>query len=55
MYNDSNIGRFRYSGPMGIKPEQRADQCVECGECEAACPQNVTVIEWLKKVHAALG
>jgi predicted aldo/keto reductase-like oxidoreductase len=55
MYNDANIGRFRYSGPMGIKPEQRADQCVECGECETACPQNITVIEWLKKVHTALG
>ena len=55
MYGDMNIGKFRYAGPMGIKPENRADQCVECGECEEKCPQKVTVIEWLEKVHEALG
>ena len=55
MYGDMNIGKFRYAGPMGIKPESRGDQCVECGECEEKCPQNVTVIEWLKKVHESLG
>jgi len=54
MYGDLNIAKFRYAGPMGIKPEQRADQCVECGDCEEACPQKVTVIDWLKKVHTAL-
>jgi uncharacterized protein len=55
MYGDMNIGKFRYAGPMGIKPENRADQCVECGECEEKCPQKITVIDWLKKVHAELG
>jgi predicted aldo/keto reductase-like oxidoreductase len=54
MYGDVNIAKFRYAGPMGIKPEQRADQCVECATCEEACPQQVTVIDWLKKVHSSL-
>jgi len=54
MYGDMSIAKFRYAGPMGIKPEQRADQCVECATCEEACPQKVTVIDWLKKVHSSL-
>ncbi len=54
MYGDVNIGKMRYASPFGIKPERRADQCVECGNCEKACPQTVAVIEWLKKVHTAL-
>jgi uncharacterized protein len=28
-----------------IKPENRANKCVECGECEEACPQNIKIIE----------
>ena len=54
MYNDMNIGKMRYASPFGIKPERRADQCVECGNCEKECPQKVEVIDWLKKVHKAL-
>ena len=36
------------------KPESRADQCVECGDCEKACPQQIEIIDWLKKAHAFL-
>ena len=44
--------RWVYNGP--IKPEARADQCVECGECEEACPQHIEIIQWLAKVHETL-
>ncbi len=37
-----------------IKPEERADNCVECGDCEAICPQNIKIIEWLATAHEKL-
>jgi predicted aldo/keto reductase-like oxidoreductase len=38
-----------------IKPEGRADQCTECGECEEKCPQQIEIIDWLKKAHETVG
>jgi predicted aldo/keto reductase-like oxidoreductase len=29
----------------------QADKCSECGQCEDACPQNIEIIEELKKIH----
>ena len=55
MYEDPRTPRYLYRGPTGLKEEQRADQCIECGECEEACPQQIPVAEWLKKVHEMLG
>ena len=37
-----------------IKAEERADNCIECGECEAACPQNIQIIDWLATAHDKL-
>ncbi len=37
-----------------IKPEERADNCIECGECEEACPQQIEIIDWLAQVHEKL-
>jgi len=54
MYGDVNIGRFRYASPMGIPELQRADRCMECGECLDACPQHIPITDWLKKVHVYL-
>jgi predicted aldo/keto reductase-like oxidoreductase len=55
MYDDIQMGQFRYQSPDILKEEQRADQCLECGECLDACPQSIPITEWLKKVHAQLG
>jgi predicted aldo/keto reductase-like oxidoreductase len=54
MYDDMRIGRFYYRGGR-IEEEQRADQCIECGDCLDACPQEIPIPDWLKKVHEELG
>ncbi len=55
MWDDPRAGRFRYRGPGGLKEEERADQCTECGDCLELCPQQIPVPEWLEKAHAILG
>jgi hypothetical protein len=53
LYNEAKIydkyetNKKRYFN-MGEK--SRADNCVECGQCEKACPQNLDIIEYLKDV-----
>lgn len=54
MYDDLQGGQSRYNNPDILKEEQRADQCLECGECMEACPQKISITEWLKKAHALL-
>ena len=34
--------------------EVKADNCVECGECEDKCPYDLPIIEKLKEAHAVL-
>jgi len=56
-YNDARIyenpraPRFLY---RNLPSEKRADNCVECFECEAKCPQGIRISEQLKKAHALL-
>ncbi|MFP4179169.1 MAG: aldo/keto reductase [Spirochaetaceae bacterium] len=37
-----------------LEPSERADNCTECGTCEEACPQNISIIEELAKAHEVL-
>ena len=52
MYDEFSGARWAYHNQ--IKPEARADNCIECGECEAACPQSIQIIDWLAKAHEKL-
>jgi len=60
IYNEMNIyeaprmGWSLYMGDGGLREEQRADQCIACGECMEACPQKIPIPEWLSKAHARL-
>ncbi|MEA1994320.1 MAG: aldo/keto reductase [Euryarchaeota archaeon] len=52
MYNDEEAARRSY---QFLKEEQRADNCIDCGECEEKCPQSIDIRDWLKKVHDIFG
>ncbi|MBQ6555523.1 MAG: aldo/keto reductase [Firmicutes bacterium] len=44
-------GEWNYSN--AVKEKGRASDCIECGQCESACPQQINVIERLKDCAAA--
>jgi predicted aldo/keto reductase-like oxidoreductase len=52
IYQDHRRSRFLY---RMLPPDQQADNCQECGNCEEHCPQHIEVRQWLKKVHDWLG
>jgi len=54
MYDDPQTARFRYRGPAGLKEAQRADRCIDCGECMEVCPQQIPITEWLQTAHVLL-
>jgi uncharacterized protein len=56
-YNDG----FRYQNMERVRKfyntfisGQQADRCEECYECEEHCPQEIPIVEWLKKCHETL-
>jgi predicted aldo/keto reductase-like oxidoreductase len=52
MYGDYDECGRRYANM--ISEEHDASKCVECGQCEEACPQNIEIIEKLKEADEAL-
>jgi len=48
MLDDVENARFQYG--VLLLPEEKAGNCIECGECEEVCPQNIKIREMLKEV-----
>jgi hypothetical protein len=59
LYNDAlvlgrNSARLNRNLYAQLEAERRAEQCVQCRECEEKCPQSIPISEWMPKVHEAL-
>jgi uncharacterized protein len=54
IYNDPKVARWQYSARFGVKPENRADKCANCGECVEKCPQKIAIPERLKEAQTYL-
>jgi len=51
MYNSLSTSKMLYSW---LEEAHRASACIECGECEQVCPQDIEIIDWLSKAHETL-
>ncbi|MGD8465024.1 MAG: aldo/keto reductase [Anaerolineae bacterium] len=52
MYGDENRAQMVYN--MFMKEDERANLCIECGECLDKCPQMIEIPDWLAKTHEVL-
>jgi len=51
MYGDEQQAQMSY---LWLDEEERANLCVECGECLEKCPQQIEIPDWLVKAHELL-
>ena len=54
LYGLTELARQQY-GWMVKSGSGAAEACLECGECEPKCPQNIQIADQLREVIAALG
>ena len=54
LFEDEADARRRYAGTLE-RAGVGADACIGCGQCEAACPQGLPIIELLAQTAEALG
>ena len=48
VYN--SVEQFRFSYINFFDDDKKGDKCIECGQCEDACPQHIAIIDKLKQL-----
>lgn len=55
LYNEASVynilSKSKNTYNNFLKHNIGANQCIECGNCEKHCPQNLPIIEMLKEIH----
>ncbi|WP_097027069.1 aldo/keto reductase [Clostridium peptidivorans] len=51
IYNDLKNSLKKYKD---LHESKKASSCIECGKCQTLCPQNLPIIDALKKLHEEL-
>ena len=50
-YGDDDRAQMVYGW---LAEDERANLCIECGECLEKCPQMIEIPDWLAKAHEVL-
>ena len=53
-FGEHNRPHLYYGGLLDTNSTNKASACIGCGQCEAACPQHIQIIEKLKESSAYL-
>ncbi len=54
VYGLTEHAQGQYQDFLEDKDEVSPEECVECGNCEEECPQELDIIEKLKETHTTL-